>query len=61
MLLREEVPVLVGQRCLDHLAGNIQKGSDTSKEADVFDTGSDSLADDVKSSFSGDLRTAGVS
>jgi len=55
------VPVFVGHRCLYHRAGQVHEGADSSSEGDMFDTGSDSLADDVECSFPGDLRAAGVS
>ena len=60
-LLREGVPVLVGQRRLNLRVEQIHKGADSPGAGDVFDTGGDSLTDDVERSLSGDLRTAGVS
>ena len=60
-LLCDGVPVLVGQRCSDQWIGKIHKGSESSSEGDMFDAGSDSLADDIECSLSGDLRTVGVS
>ena len=47
-LLREGVPVLVGQRCLNLRIEQIHKGADSSSAGDVFDTGGDSLTDDVE-------------
>ena len=61
MLFRDWIPVFVGQRCLDHRAGWVHEGDNTSSEGDMFDTGGDSLADDVECPFSGDLRTVSVS
>jgi len=60
-LFCEWVPVFVGQRCLDHRAGKVHEGDNSSSEGDMFDTGGDSLADDVKRPFSGNLRKTGVS
>ena len=60
-LLCNWVPVLVGHRRLHHRAGQVHEGADSSGEGDMFDTGSDSLADDVECSFPSDLRIAGVS
>ena len=60
-LFCEGVPVLVGQRCLNQWVGKIQDGTDSSNEGDVFNTGSDSLSDDVERTLPGDLGTTGVS
>ena len=60
-LLREGVPVLVGQRCLDHRVGEIQSGADSSSEGDMFDTSGDGLADNIECPLSGQLRAVGVS
>jgi len=60
-LICEGVPVLVGQRCLNNRVGEIYNSGNTSGEGDTFDTGRDSLADDVECALPGTLRTVGVS
>ena len=60
-LLREGVPAVVGQRCLNHRVGEIQSCADSPSEGNMFDTGGDGLADNIECPLSGQLRTIGVS
>ena len=48
--------MLIGQGRLNDGLGEIQKGADCSDIGDMFDTGCDSLADDVECSLPGDLK-----
>ena len=59
-ILPQGVPVLVGQRCLNHRVGKVQKGADGSNKGNMLDTRGDSLTDDVKCPFPGDLTSARV-
>ena len=53
--------MLIGHRRLNDGLGEIQNGADCPEIGDMFDTGCDSLADDVESSLLGDLKSTGVS